>query len=304
MLWRRVAVLAGGQYGCVSREQLRRIGMSDRMIDHAVVNGRLFPIFHSAFAVGHREVGWHGRLMAAVLACGEGTVVSHRTAAALMGLWESRPEDVDVVAPVEAGRKIAGIRRRHTPPPRPGERWLYDGIPCVTPARAIVDVAGISGPKPLAETVEQAAVEEMLDLRAIDRVLAGPRRRGSRGLRLVLADWRRYPPGLKVRSRLEARLLPLLTQWQIPIPRVNSTLRVGEKLYELDFFWPSHRLVVETDGGKYHGNPVAQARDSERNQVLRAGGYEVRRITWGDLEARRPAVRDELRRLLAAAARA
>lgn len=221
-----------------------------------------------------------------------------------MGIWEWRPEDIDVVAPVEAGRKIDGIRRRHTPLPKAWERWSFDGIPCVTPARAIVDVAGSAAPKLLRDTVEQAAVEGMLDVRAIDRVLAGPRRRGSRGVRLVLADWRRYPPGLKVRSRLEARLLPLLTQWEVPIPRVNSRLRVGDKRYELDFFWPSHRLVVETDGGKWHDNPFAQARDSERNRVLRADGYEVRRITWGDLEARPTAVRAELRRLLAGAARA
>lgn len=278
--------------------------MGERAINFAIAHGRLYPVFHGAFGVGHEPLGRHGRLMAAVLACGEGTVLSHGTAASLMGLWEKEPVLIDVVAPVEAGRGIDGIRRRHTPPPRSWERWIFDGIPCVTPDRAIVDVAGMVGIKSVAETVEQAAVEEMLDIPAIDRVLAGPRRRGSRGLRLVLADWRRYPRGLKVRSRLEARLLPLLTQWQIPIPRVNSKLRVGEEWLELDFFWPSHRLVVETDGGKYHGNPVAQARDSERNAMLRAHGYEVRRITWGDLEARRPAVRAELRRLLAPAARA
>ncbi|HYC82582.1 MAG TPA: DUF559 domain-containing protein [Solirubrobacterales bacterium] len=278
--------------------------MGERAINFAIAHGRLYPVFRGAFGVGHEPLRRHGRLLAAVLACGDGTVLSHGTAASLMGLWEKEPVLIDVVAPGEAGRGFDGIRRRHTPPPKASERWLFDGIPCVTPARAIVDVAGMVGIKSLGETVEQAAVEEMLNIPAIDRVLAGPRRRGSRGVRLVLADWRRYPRGLKVRSRLEARLLPLLTQWRIPIPRVNSVLRVGGERYELDFLWPSHRLVVETDGGKYHGNPVAQARDSERNAILRANGYEVRRITWGDLEARRSAVRAELRRLLAPAARA
>lgn len=278
--------------------------MGERAINFAIAHGRLYPVFRGVFGVGHEPLGRHGRLLAAVLACGDGAVLAHGTAACLMGLWENEPVLIDVIAPVEAGRGFDEIRRRHTPPPRSWERWTFDGIPCVTPARAIVDVAGMVGTKSVQATVEQAAVEGMLDIAAIDRVLAGPRRRGSRGLRLVLADWRRYPPGLKVRSRLEARLLPLLTQWQIPIPRVNSVLPVGGKRYELDFFWPAHRLVVETDGGKFHGNPVAQARDSERNRVLRAAGYEVRRITWGELEARRPAVRNELRRLLGGAARA
>jgi len=123
-------------------------------------------------------------------------------------------------------------------------------------------------------------------------------------LRLVLDDWRRYPAKIRLRSPLEARLLPLLTQWDVPIPRINERLAVGGERFELDFLWPGHRLVVETDGGKYHGNPFAQARDSHRNQVLRGAGYEVRRLSWHDLDERPSAVRGELRRLLGRGARA
>jgi Protein of unknown function (DUF559) len=278
--------------------------MGERAIDFAISHARLYPVFRSAYGVGHEPLGRQGRLMAAVLACGPGSVIAHGTAASLLGLWEKEPALIDVIAPVEIGRGFDGIRRRHTPMPAAWERGTCDGVPCTSPSRTIVDLAGMVGTQSLRDTIEQAAVLEILDIAGIDWILRGPRRRGSRHLRLVLTDWRRYPAKTKIRSRLEARLLRLLTQWDVPIPLVNSKLSVGDKRFELDFFWPEHRLVVETDGGKYHGNPFAQARDSNRNRILRGAGYEVRRLGWWDLEQRPAAVRTELRRLLARAARA
>lgn len=97
---------------------------------------------------------------------------------------------------------------------------------------------------------------------------------------------------------MEARLLPLLSQHSLPIPKVNQAIGVSGEHLEIDFFWPRRRLCVETDGGAYHDNPVAQARDSHRNRILRAAGYEVRRLVWDDLEKRPGATMAELTRLL------
>jgi very-short-patch-repair endonuclease len=293
-----VARLAGVQHGVVSRTQLRALGLGEDVIDRATSSTRLHPLFHGTYAVGHANVSRNGRLLAATLACGPGAVVSHGTAAELLGIREFVPEEVDVIAAVEAGRKISGIRRWHVPPPRPGEVRVHEGVPCTGPSRTIVDLAGVLGEPALRGAIEGAKVAGMLDVAEIDAILAGRRRRGSRSLRLVLDDWRRYPAEIRVRSRLEAKLLPLLTRRGIPIPRVNHKLGVGAKRYELDFLWPEHRLVVETDGGRYHGNPFARARDSERNRALRAAGYEVRRLSWSDLVDRPAATLAEISRLL------
>jgi very-short-patch-repair endonuclease len=283
----------------VSRGQLRRLGLGRPGIEQGIVAGRLYPLFHGTFAVGHAGVTRHGRLLAATLACGPGAVVSHGTAAELLGFREFVPAEVDVIAAVEVGRKIPGICRRHVPPPGLGEVRVHAGVPCTGPSRTIVDLAGILREPVLRSAIEEAKVEGMLVVPEIDAILAGPRRRGSRTLRAILDDWRRYPAELRVRSRLEAKLLPLLTCRGLPIPRVNTKLRLGEKRYEIDFLWPEHRLVVETDGGRYHGHPVARARDSARNRALRAAGYEVRRLTWEDLVDRPEATLAELARLLA-----
>jgi hypothetical protein len=297
-VWRGVGRLAERQHGVVSRTQLRRLGLSEAAIDHAVGSGRLYPIFRAAFAVGYPPVGRHSRMLAAVLACGDDTVISHGSAASLQGLWEFQPRLIDLIAPVEAGRKIAGIRRRHVPPPLAGEAHIYEGIPCTNPSRTIVDVAGIAKEPLVAGTVEQAAVLGVLDVPEVDRILAGSRRRGSPCLRRVLEHWRRYSPKTRLRSRMEARLLPLLSRHNIPIPECNETLVLAGESFEVDFLWRSQRLVVETDGGQFHDNPLAQARDRHRDEVLKAAGYRVPRFGWDDLRDRPEATVTEIARLL------
>jgi predicted transcriptional regulator of viral defense system len=91
--------LAATQYGVVSRQQMRAIGMSDKAIDHAIASGRLHRVFRGVYAVGHRQVPERSRLMAATLACGAGAVISHRSAGALLRLLDEGPVVIDVIAP-------------------------------------------------------------------------------------------------------------------------------------------------------------------------------------------------------------
>lgn len=271
--------------------------MGEAAIDHAIASGRLFPLFRATFGVGHAQVGSSGRMLAAVLACGTGAVVSHGSAAFLMGLWESEPRAIHVIAANELGRKIPGIRRHHVPTPLGKEVVEHAVIPCASPSRVIVDLAGTVGDASLRRTIEQAAVLQMLDVAEIDEILSGPRRRGSPRLRGILEDWRRYP-SIRLRSLMEAKLLPLLSQRDLPIPSCNELLRIGDQSFEIDFLWRRHRLVVETDGGRFHDHPVAQARDLDRNRILIAAGFRVVRLRWEELRDRPEAVITRIGRLL------
>jgi very-short-patch-repair endonuclease len=289
-----VAGIAAAQHGLVSRDQLRQLGFADASVNDAVARGLLHPVFHAVFSLGHAHVSSHARLRAATIACGAGTVVSHGTAAWLLGLREWRPHDVDVIAPVEAGRKIDGVKRRFVPPPEAWEVGVCKGVPTTGVARVVVDCAGILGRPELAELIEAAAVLGALRVERIDRILDGPRRRNAKLLLRLLEPWRRYKPGIQIRSRMEAKLLPLLSQRALPIPETNARLRVAGKIYEVDFLWRRHKLVVETDGGRVHGTPAAGARDSERTRALVAAGYLLPRLGWEDLRDRPTATLDEI----------
>jgi very-short-patch-repair endonuclease len=150
----------------------------------------------------------------------------------------------------------------------------------------------------VSRTVEQAAVLGVLDVPEVDLILSGPRRRGSPCLRRILEHWRRYPPKTRLRSRMEAKLLPLLSQRDIPIPECNGTVVLGGESFEIDFLWRPQRLAVEADGRRFHDNPLAQARDRHRDTVLKAAGYRVPRLGWDDLRDRPDSTLSEIARLL------
>jgi very-short-patch-repair endonuclease len=286
--------------GLVTIAQLRALGVTDASLARATAGGRLHPVFHGVYSVGHRYLTPQARLLAATLACAEGSVVSHGTAAWLYGMNDWWPEEIDVIAPVEAGRKIPGIKRRFVPAPGGEEIWSRSGVPVTSPARTIVDYAGISNAKGLGALIEQASVLGLLDVAAIALVLDGPRRRGAKQLRRALGPWQRYRPGIKIRSRMEAKLLPLLTEAALPIPETNAKVRAGGKSYEVDFLWRRQKLVIETDGGQFHDNPAAGSRDSERNHALSEAGYRIPRLGWDDLRDMPDRTMAEIRRALLA----
>lgn len=244
-----IASVASGQHGIVSRVQLRLLGLSDDEISDRARSGYLQPLFRGTFAVGHCAIDRRGRLLAAVFACGEGTVLSHGSAAELLGLWSKRPSVVDVIPPNWSGRKIPDIRWHRVRLPSPDEFELRDGIPCTTASRTLVDMAGRAGWNSMQRLVEQAAILRVLDIEEVDRVLARGRRRGTPRLRAILAPWRNTRESRPVvRSRLEARLLPRLIEEGLPVPRSNVKLMIDGHRLEADLFWEKQRLVIETDG--------------------------------------------------------
>ncbi len=294
-----IVALADRQHGVVSRGQLRELGLTDPAIDGRAASGRLYPVLHGVYAVGRGAVGWRGHMLAAVLACGEGTVVSHGSAAELLGLWDKRPVLVNVIAPGQAGRKLDGIRWHRVPPPGPGEAGVCDGIPCTSPARTMVDLAGSLGDRSLSRLVEQAAVLRLLDVQEVDRVLAGGRRRGVPRLRAILEAWRSKDGSKpRLRSLLEARLRPELIEAGLPCPRCNVELWIDGERFEVDLLWEEQRLVIETDGEETHRTQVAFQRDRRRDQVLTAAGYRTARVTWRQLEDEPAAVLARIRRML------
>jgi hypothetical protein len=277
----RVAALARRQHGVVSREQMRRLGLSDDRIDGLVRDRRIRRMFRGVYAVGGPYLGERGRLHAAALACSPGAVISHRSAAFLLEIGATSPAVVDVISPGQAGRRIDGIRFHDVPYPSRAERGQLDGIPCTSPARTIVDLAGTYGEAKLRETVERAATERLLDLAAIDAILAaGPRRRGAPCLRRVLYAWRPVADTAKyatVRSLFGAKLLPLVAAANLPLPYPNARVRTAERVLEVDLLWEQERFVVEADSRRHHAIEVAFERDHRRARELLAANYGLPR---------------------------
>jgi very-short-patch-repair endonuclease len=80
-------------------------------------------------------------------------------------------------------------------------------------------------------------------------------------------------------SELEHRFLALCRRHRLARPEVNA--RVGR--YRVDFLWREQRLIVETDGNRYHRGALAAAEDARRQHELEALGFTVIRFTWRDV---------------------
>jgi very-short-patch-repair endonuclease len=274
-------------------------------IAHAIKSGRLHRVFRGVYALGHRRIGERGRLMAAALACGPDTVVSHRSAAALLELIDDGPVVIDVISCDDRGRRIDGIRFHRVRAPRLEERGTVGGIPCTSPARTLVDLAGTVGGWTLRSAFDRAAHKGLLDIAAIEASI-DPRRRGVKGLLALIDKWRAVAPLTKTRGRLksplEAMLLPLLVQRNLPAPLINAPVKIAEGRIEVDFLWREHRFVVEADSRDFHGTAMAFERDRWRDRELMRAGYSVLRVTYLEAEHEAAAVVETITSRLSQAA--
>lgn len=286
---RRIGSVAGVQHGVISLEQLVALGLSPRAVRHRVASGRLVRLHRGVFAVGHGALSANGRRLAAVLACGSGAVLSHRSAAALWGLrpWAGRFE---VSIPSQAGRAVRGIDLHRCRSLARVDVTEVDAIPCTTVARTLIDVAAVVDRRGLAGAIARAEELRVYDGAAVEAVLArGQGKRGTKLLRAVLAEW----SDDSARSHLERRLLAFLRRHALPRPAVNEWMTVEDRTIQPDFMWRERQVILETDGYATHGTRKAFAEDRRRDQLLVRNGWTVLRAAYRQLD-------DELLRTLRA----
>ena len=278
-----IARRAAPQHGILSWLQLLEIGLTPDSIQYRVKIGRLQRIHRGVYAVGHRPPSPHARAMAAVLACGEGTVLSHRWAATLWGITRRWTEPVEVSAP--SGHRHAGVLVHRTRTLTPQDTTIQYGIPATTPARTVLDLADTLDDRGLARAINEAQLVCRLTLEGLAEILArSPGRRAAKRLKPYLDNADR-----PTRSGFEDDFLAFTERHDIERPEVNQHV-AG---HEGDTVWPQHRLVVELDSRTYHERLLDFEADREKDADMLAAGHRVLRITWErftqrpDLEAAR-----------------
>jgi very-short-patch-repair endonuclease len=266
--------LATRQHGVVSLEQLRALGFTDRTAHDRAAAGRLLRLHRGVYAVGHGSLSQHGRWLAAVLAVGPEAVLSHAAALALWRLRPRRPGPIDVTVAGRGRRAGKGIALHCVRALAPADRMTIDAIPVTTVARTLLDYAEQASAQQLRLALEAADRRELLDVRAIEALLARtPGRHGARALRSAVTAM--AGPAPETRSELERAMLALVRDGGLPEPQCNVLLHG----YSVDMLWPEARLVVELDGYPFHRTRRAFEDDRRRDARLQAAGYRVLRIT-------------------------
>ena len=212
-----------------------------------------------------------------MLWAGEGAVASHSTAAAM---WEIARWPVGSV-------HVTSARGLTSPPPglcahttrlHPREQGSLRGIPVTSPLRTVVDVAATMGESELFTCVERAALRDLVSPRHLSEAVERYRgRRGVARLRKVLdlgVHDGRWASALEreVKALLGASGLP-------PCEREHPA---GP--YRIDFAWPGALVGIEADGRLWHSSRADFERDRAKHNALLAGGWQILRVTWSDLD--------------------
>jgi hypothetical protein len=224
----------------------------------------MFRVHRGVYAFGRRDLTREGRWLAAVLACGDGAVLSHRSAAALWGIGVREGKAVAVTAP-RSRHGSPGIELHRTRVLPADDVTNRRGVPTTTLPRTLADLADVLTEPELARAIHQAEVTHSLAARSLHEVARRAQgRRGVGRLRRAIGDNRDC-----TRSELERRFLRLCDRHGLPRPETN----VEVAGLEVDFLWREERLVVELDGWRFHRTRLAFEQESRPRPATRSSGF-------------------------------
>src|SRR3954452_2924322 len=287
-LWR----LARRQHGVVARRQLLELGFTDEAIKHRLRNGRLHRVYPGVYAVGRPELTQQGKWMAAVLACGNGAVLSHLSAAVLWGIRPREGIQIEVSVPGRRTPRRPGIRIHRRAALIAKDVTTHKGIPVTSPACTLIDMTPRLNDGQREAAVNEADKLDLIDPERLRRELDDrPGRPGTRPLRKVL-DRHTF---VLTTSELERLFLPIARKAGLPKPETQAHVNG----HTVDFWWPDLELVVETDGLRYHRTPAQQARGILRDQAHAAAGLTPLRFPHYQVAFDKPYVEAMLRAVAA-----
>lgn len=252
--------------------ELAEDGFSDEEIAHRHAIGVLHRIHHGVHVVGRPELSFEGWCLAATLACGPGSAVSHGPAGRLHGFrrWWG-PIHVSGPRSLEGRSGVVVHRPRRL---LPADVMLVDGIPVTSVARTLLDLSVTDSVDRVGGWINEAGIQRVFDRREAWSVCERyPHHPGRRRFEAALAL--EFAP---TRSGLEVAFLPIIRRAGLPPALVNSEQWSGERMEEVDFCWPELRLIVEVDGDRYHASRWRRRRDAAKDERFRGQRWKVWRV--------------------------
>ena len=295
--------LAAGQHALVTTAQLLEIGLSQRVIDGRVHQGRFERVHRGVFRIAGAPKTFEQEVMAGCLAVGGLVAASHRCAAHLWRLDLGACE-VPVELTLAARRAPAptGVQVHRSVDLTASDIVRLHRVPVTHPHRLLVDLGAVV-PQPVVgwclDDLVSRKVVTIAGVRAtLDRVAA----RGRSGVSALRAELDERGTDEPTRSRLEAMLLALAKRCGLPAPVFQYPILLGGRRRRIDFAFPELRIAIEVDGYEFHSRLEVFEDDRVRGNELELAGWTVLHFTWKQLRQRPDYVERVLRRALGLAA--
>jgi hypothetical protein len=296
-----VACHFAAHHGTAARPALLALGLTPGQIDH-LVRARLLNVVQPGV---YRLVAVPDTLeqrLAALCAVASDVVVSHTTAARMLGLHPpGAASQLHVTVAGTTHRHLRGVvlHRSFRMDPidvihRP------DGIRLTSPPRIAFDLAGTLSDGELLGVIEEILRFKLCTFPTLAATSARLRERGRMGsarIARVLASrpaWRK-PPGSKLALRVEEAAIAA----GLPRPEREAPIRLltGDVIHP-DLYWRPERAVLEVDHVTWHGGGLDGVYDKWRDRQLARLGILSLRITDTDVETRLAEAIGEFREIL------
>lgn len=289
--------IAQSQGGVVLRSQAIDAGFSDSRIYRCVASGEWKRVVRG----GYRLLESAGRLdlARAAVAVLPNSIVSHHSAAAILGIPRVPRDIVSVAVPSRTTHVFPGVAIHRYDDLEDSHLVVERALPLTTPDRTIVDLASVVSPRHLASIVDEAVAENLCTIEGIDTVLRSVARKGKPGVASMRAviDARSgdQPTGTLLERRGAMLLIGVgitgfVQEYAIPWDR--------DRRFDLAF--PSERVAIEWDSRRWHMQVDAMRRDRERDRTAVEHGWRILRFTWDDIHEAPDMVIDTVRRVLTA----
>lgn len=279
----KTAWFCARQHGVIADWQLVRCGLSLRGVRKRVAASTLFEVYRAVYSLSPVWTA-DGLRMAAILA----SATKQHVAAAAISFWsagevlqvlDGDPARHHTTSLTSGTRGQRGLRVHATRRWMPGDVIVVRGLRVTSAPRMLLDCAadGLVG-RPLERAVAEAEFRKLLDVAALERVLAAhPGHRGLAALGAVdLVAARRR----RTESPLEEEVRMLLARSGVPEPEGQYRLRgFSGRWYRADFAWLPQRVLLEADGRDVHARALALDDDRARDNDLAAVGWTSLRVT-------------------------
>ncbi|WP_354699832.1 hypothetical protein DSM112329_00090 [Paraconexibacter sp. AEG42_29] len=289
-----LTALADRQHQTVCANQIVALGWRRDRLRPRRASGHITRFAVGTYLVGATTASPRAWRAAAIHAGGAGAVLAGLTSAAHLGGDVREPHRVQIVVPPGGRVQRARVAARDAVV-HDHERMIFDGLPCMTWARTLLDLAAYRPRQELEHVWHDAIYRRRLDDEAIVRVLS--EHRGEPGIVAFRALWERRLLAIgRSANKLESDLRDIVVEAGLPEPRRNVRLRIDGATLRPDLYIPERKLAIETDGKDGHRDPEQQLVDAERDALYRRLGLEPVRYAWWPVTYQRPGVEADFAR--------
>lgn len=262
---------AARQHGLITFAQLLALGLSSSAIGRLEQRGRIVRVHRGVYRLIGSPMTWRQDVMAAVLAGGDGSYASHRTAAALHPLFKTRGRIIEILSEHERSLKGVGARSHRTLDLSAVDRWVIDGIPVTAVNRTLIDVGRYWTVGRVWSLLDHAVRDELTTYESFEARVHALARQGRNGIGTAREVLLRL--GLDGTWGFERAMRHALRDAGLPKPIRELRVDIGLNRYYIDFAYPEANLGIECDSTQWHTLPSQVAAGLKRANDINGSGF-------------------------------